>query len=170
MASFPAMAQQFDVIDVPAAGYEGTDTLHANNSHTIFYNISVGIGLELVFDFRAVGNGSFSVFLSKIEDPLNYYRGFSTPQPVTEFSRVFPADFGFAQVYFIQVNTSSEGDIQYHANIHTEKASTGNYNLYYVLIIVGFVILVILSYKFVVWQEKREKEDKKKQRKRKNRK
>ena len=108
-------------MDVPAGGYEGTNVLNANNSYTVFYNISVDAGQELIFDFQVVDNGNLSVFLSPMDDPLNYYVSFSTPQQVTSFSKTFPPNYGFSRLYFIQVNSTDGIEIHYTASIHTEK-------------------------------------------------
>lgn len=168
LAPMSALAQDFGIVDVPADGYEGTNVLNANNTYTVFYNISVEAGWELVFDFRVVGAGNFSVFLSPMDDPLNYYTQFSMPQPVTSFSKTFPPNYGFSRYYFIQVNSTDGNEIHYTASIHTEKV-TKDYTLYYVLIIIGFVALVVFSYKYVEWQDRKEKEAKKGQRRGKRR-
>jgi hypothetical protein len=158
-----AMAQDFGVVNVPATGYEGTNVLNENNTYTVYYNISVDAGQELVFDFRVVGTGTFSVFLSPMDDPLNYYVSFSTPQPVTSFSKTFPPNYGFSRQYFIQVNSTDGIEIHYTASIHTEKVDK-NYTVYYILIIFGFVALVVFCYKYVEWQDNKEKAAKKNQR------
>lgn len=159
MGPMLASAQYDTGVDVPAGGYVSTDTVTTDLPDR-FYYIHVPEGLELVYDFSVVGNGSITVFLSPKTDPLNYYVEFSTTDDVTEFSRTFPADFGFARDYYIQVNSTFAGDVQYEVDIHTQEAPTGNYNLYYVLIVLGFVALVVFSWKFVVWQEKRERKEK----------
>jgi len=160
LSSVTALAQTVpEPIEVPPAGYESTDTVTAADSWK-YYVVHAEIGQEIHFEFHVAGEGNISVFLSKIDDPLNYYVSFSTPLPVTDFERTFPPDYGFSRDYFIQVNSTSGIDVQYSVKIHTDEASEKNYTLYYALIILGFVGLVVLSYKFVVWQEKRERKAK----------
>jgi len=144
-------------VTVPPSGYEGTDTLLASNP-VKFYTVTVPAGDELKFSFEVIGEGNITVFLSRTEDPLNYFAMFSSPQPVTEFSGTFPADYGFDREYFLQVNSTAQIDVDYRVGIHTQPASEENYTLYYTLIVLGFVALVVFSYKLVVWQERKERE------------
>jgi hypothetical protein len=156
-----ALAQTVpEPIEVPPAGYESTDTITVADTWK-YYVVHAEIGQEIYYEFHVVGEGNISVFLSKMEDPLNYYVSFSTPVPVTDFERTFPPDYGFSRDYFIQVNSTSGINVQYSVEIHTQKAPEKNYTLYYALIILGFVGLVAFSYEFVVWQEKREAAGKK---------
>ena len=171
MAPMVALAQE-DVpepIQIPSVGYEHTDTIPADDPWK-YYVVHADVGQEITYEFQVIGDGEISIFLSKIDDPLNYYTQFSTPQPVTSFSKTFPPDFGFSRDYFIQVNSTSGIDVQYSVKIHTEQTPTKNYTLYYVLIILGFVALVVFSYKFVERQDRKEREAKKQQRRGKNRK
>jgi hypothetical protein len=159
----PALGQEVpEPIEVPPAGYEATDTIPFDDPWK-YYVIHVGAGQELTYEFQVIGEGNISVYLSPRDDPLNYLVSFSSPQAVTSFSRTFPPDYGFAREYFIQVNSTAGIDVEYTVSIHTRDVAT-DYTLQYILLIVGFVALVIFSYKLVLWQEKNEKEARKKKR------
>ncbi len=157
LASFQAAAQT--MVDVPAEGYMGTDTLPANDPAR-YYIVTVPAGHVLEFDFHVVGEGNITVSLSKMSDPNNYYVSFSTSEPVRDFSRTFPEDYGFDREFFIQVYSTAGIDVDYTAEIHTEEAPEQNYTLHYVLMALGLVGLAVFSYKYVVWQEKQEKKEK----------
>jgi len=166
-ASMAVAAQERGPMDVPAEGYDGTEILPADEPWML-YKVNVENGHELVYELHVVGNGTFTVFLSPENDPLNYYVSFSTADPVTSFSRTFPADYGFDRIYYIEVNSTLGNELEYTVSIHTPEASTENYTIYYVLIALGFAALVIFSWKFVVWQDRNERREKaeKKRRKR----
>lgn len=154
-----AAAQDLENIEVPAEGYDGPWTLTSADP-SVFYFVHVEEGLELQYSFAVVGNGTVSVFLSPRSDPFNYYTAFSTAEEVASFSRTFPADYGFARDYYIQVNTTSAEDVEFEASIHMSAASKQNYNLYYALIALGFVALVAVSWKLVERQDRMEREEK----------
>jgi len=160
-----ALAQDVpEPIEIPPFGYESTDTITVDNPWN-YYVVHADAGQEIIYEFQVFGEGNISIFLSKMDDPLNYYTSFSTTQPVTSFSKTFPPDYGFSRDYFIQVNSTSGIDVQYSVKIHTEKAPEKDYTMYYLLLILGFVALVVGSYKLVEWQDKREKAVKKEQKK-----
>ncbi|MFO7619145.1 MAG: hypothetical protein R6W91_05765 [Thermoplasmata archaeon] len=144
-------------IEVPESGYSGTDTLLPGEDN--IYDVHVKMNHDLLFTFHVVGQGDIMVFLIPMDDPANirYY----TSQPVTEYTVRLPAIIGFDKGYSILVNTSYPGEIQYNAEIHTEVVEHPEYSLYYILIILGFVALVVFCWKFVVWQDKRERTAKK---------
>lgn len=159
LASASAMAQQEDgTFEVPAPGYSGTDTLPADTDNK--YQVHVEMNHDLVFRFNVIGDGEIMVCLIPRADPENirYY----TTQPVTEYSVRYPAVIGFDMDYTIMVNSTHPGDVLYNVSIHTEPAEFPNYTPYYILIAVGFVALVVFCWKFVVWQDKKEREEKKK--------
>ncbi len=155
-----AVAQEDPVqrFDVPESGYQGEAVLAAGSEWNE-YSVTVPKNHELVFTFQVQGQGDISVYLVPDDNPTNirYY----TTRPVSEYSARVPAIIGFDTDYTILVNTSYPGDVHYTASIHTIEEAHPEYLAYYALIALGFVALVILSYKFVVWQEKREKQKKK---------
>jgi|GEM_PF-5947215 len=149
--------------EVPADGYESTDTYLAGDLWNE-YIVHVVRDNELIYNFQVVGEGEIMVSLIPGTHPNIYssqYTSFSTSQPVTEYSVTFPAVIGFDRDYSIVVNSSGLEDVQYTVNIHTELVEKPDYTIYYILLILGFVAIVIFSYKYVVWQEKKEKEEKK---------
>jgi hypothetical protein len=168
MASMAVAAQEEIVqhFEVPADGYSSTDTFIAGDLWNE-YIVHVERGHELVYEFAVVGEGTITVALMPGKNPniySDYYVSYSTTQPVTSYSATFPEIVGFDRDYSILVNSSSPLDVEYTVSIHVRQAETPDYTIYYILIILGFVALVFFSYKFVVWQEKREKEEKRKER------
>ncbi len=161
------VAAQEDIVqhfEVPATGYSSTDTFIAGDLWNE-YIVHVERNHELVYEFSVVGEGTISVALMPGKNPniySDYYVAYSTSQPVTSYSATFPEIVGFDRDYSILVNSSSTMDVEYTVNIHVQQAETPDYTIYYILIVLGFVALVLFSYKFVEWQEKREKEEKRK--------
>jgi len=111
-----------------------------------------------------IGEGKVSVYLSPEHDPFQHYDEYSTDSPVASFHMKVPAYFGSDMGYIITVNSSTNDTVQYTASIYTEKAPTDHYYVYYALIAIGLVALVWLSWKYVVWQDRKEREKKKEDR------
>jgi hypothetical protein len=161
MAPMLAVAQE-DIVqhfEVPDGEYTGTDVFRADDLWNE-YIVHVERGHDLHYSFEVIGQGTITVSLMPGKNPTiygDYYERFSTSEPRTSYSAVFPAVVGFDRDYSIVVNSSYPGDVQYRVTISTEPAETPDYTLYYILIILGFVALVVFSYKLVVWQENQEK-------------
>lgn len=147
------------IYDVPSTGYGNTDTYSTENAFNE-YRVHVPRNYELEYSVQIEGEGSFTVFLVPgvgTDHVLmgNYYIDFSSPEPVSSFNTIFPANSGFAEDYTIAVN--STGNITYDMTIRLNELDTSSYMIYYVLIGLGAIGLVIFAWFFVNWQYKQEK-------------
>jgi len=163
LAILPLHAAAQEFVEVPVSGYTDMESLNLNNNYTRMYNITVPAGYCFTYDFKVYGSEGIVIYLMEKEQP-GLFENYSTPDPVMNFSRTTPTDFGYVHEYILGVNSLSGNDTDFRATLIIEKAPTGNYTLYYILILLGLGALVVFSYKYVVWQEKQEKKEKQVQR------
>ena len=165
LAAVPASAQTTlpaRMFDVPAEGYSGTDTYN-NTDMWNEYRVNVPRNHELEYEFHITGQGNFTVYLiphigAEYLLQGSYYISYSSPELVDSFARVFPADPGYEHEYTIVVNSTA--NVTYTASISINEVDIPDYTIYYILIILGGIGLVVVSWQLVKLQMRREREAK----------
>jgi len=164
MAALPVNAQEVPtrIFEVPVTGYSGNDTYSPNDQWNM-YQIHVPNGYELEYSFEITGQGNFNISLVNgiMHDGVDVLYSWIYPNfSVTEessYSATIPIDHGFDKDYTILINSTYNAE--YTASISINEIETPDYTIYYILIILGFIGLVVFSYKLVVWQDKQEKKE-----------
>ena len=164
LATFPVAAQDTlpaQMHDIPAEGYFSANDTYINTDMWTEYRMQVPRGHEINYDFEIVGQGDFSIYIiphigAQYLLQGSYYISYSSAEPVTSFSRTFPADYGFDYEYTIVINSTA--NITYSADISINEVDKSDYTIYYVLIVLGIVGIFAFSWIIVNRQEQEKKQ------------